>query len=291
LKKIQAGGFLGSVVGQRTSRNFTVVETLYLPHETLSRHSHDNAFVSIALHGHYHEHSGPKKWECSTGAVIFHSAGESHADRFYESGGQVLNLELFPHFLETLGAHGFRTDRRIQLQSPYLLQIGLRLQNEIRRKDTAWELATEGLALELLAGLMRQRDSREYPPSSDWLSQVRDLLDDGFRKSLSLKELAQFVDVHPVHLARAFRKRHHCCVGDYVRRLRVEGACRDLCSSSLPIVEVAARNGFADQSHMSRVIKRYTGLSPHEFRQRPERAIAALPKDSQSAHHAAPPYR
>jgi AraC family transcriptional regulator len=291
LKKKQAGGFFGSVVGHRTSRNFTVVETRYSPQESLARHSHDNAFVSITLRGNYHERSGSKTWECDTGAIIFHSPGESHADRFYESGGQLLNLELFPHFVQMLETHGFQTANRIQLQSPYLLQLGFRLQNEILRKDTAWELATEGLALELIAELMRQGESRASQPGSDWLSRVRDLLHDEFRKNLTLKELAQSVDVHPVHLARAFRKRHHVCVGDYLRRLRVESACNDLSTSNLPIVEVAARNGFSDQSHMSRVVKRYTGLSPHEFRQRPVPVIAQPPKDYPIESHAAQPYR
>jgi AraC family transcriptional regulator len=269
LQSKQEGGFLGSVAGQRTSQNFTVIETLYHPQQRLARHSHENAFVSIALRGNYQEHSDSKTWECGTGAVIFHAPGESHADRFYEAGGQLLNLELFPHFVKTLDAQGLQTTNRIQLQSQYLLRLGLRLQNEIHRKETAWELATEGLALELIAELMRQRESRTPQSGSDWLGQVRDLLHEDFRKRLTLKDLAECVDVHPVHLARAFRKRHHCCIGDYVRRLRVESACRELSASDVPIVEVAARNGFADQSHLSRVIKRYTGLSPHEFRRRP----------------------
>jgi AraC family transcriptional regulator len=275
LKNRQDGGFLGCVAGRRTSQNFTVVETLYQPQQRLARHSHENAFVSIALHGNYQEHSDSKTWECGTGAVIFHAPGESHADRFYEAGGHVLNLELFPHFVKTLDEQGMRTANRIQLQSQYLLQLGLRLQSEIHRKQTAWELATEGLAMELIAELMRQRESRASQTSPDWLGQVRDLLHEDFRKHLTLKDLAKSVDVHPVHLARAFRKRHHCCIGDYVRRLRVESACGELSSSRLPIVEVAARNGFADQSHLSRVIKRYTGLSPHEFRQRPINSSAA----------------
>jgi AraC family transcriptional regulator len=268
LQAKQEGGFLGSVVGQRTSQNFTLIETIYQPQQKLSLHSHDNAFVSIALRGSYQERSESKTWECNAGAVIFHAPGESHADRFYEAGGQHLNLELFPHFLKTLDAQGLQTAQRIQLQSQYLLQLGLRLQSEIHRKETAWELATEGLALELIAELMRQRESRTLQGGRDWLTQVRDSLHEDFRKRLTLKELAESVDVHPVHLARAFRKRHHCCIGDYVRRLRVESACRELSGSDAPIVEVAARNGFADQSHLSRVIKRYTGLSPHEFRQR-----------------------
>jgi AraC family transcriptional regulator len=268
LQTKQDGGFLGSVVGQRASQNFTLIETRYHPQQRLSRHSHDNAFVSVALRGDYQEQSGSKIWDCSAGAVIFHAQGESHSDRFYEVGGQHLNLELFPHFVKTLDAQGLETGNRIQLQSPHLLQLGLRLQQEMRRKETAWELATEGLALELIAELMRQREPRPRQTASDWLAQVRDVLHEDFRKRLTLKDLAQSVDVHPVHLARAFRKRHQCCIGDYVRRLRVESACYELSDSSSTAAEVAARNGFADQSHLSRMIKRYTGRSPHDFRQR-----------------------
>ncbi len=75
MKKQQAGEFFGSVVGHRTSQNFTVVETLYRPQQDLSQHSHDNAFVSLALRGNYQERSGSKTWDCSTGSVLFHPLG------------------------------------------------------------------------------------------------------------------------------------------------------------------------------------------------------------------------
>jgi AraC family transcriptional regulator len=72
--------------------------------------------------------------------------------------------------------------------------------------------------------------------------------------------------VHPVHLAREFRRFEHCTIGEYVRRLRIEQACRRLTHSTDPIAAIAAEAGFADQSHFARTFKRVVGMSPVQFR-------------------------
>jgi len=89
---------------------------------------------------------------------------------------------------------------------------------------------------------------------------------DRFQESISLAEVAEFAEVHPVSLARAFRKTYHCTVGDYVRRLRIESACQKLSSSDASLVEIALSSGFSEQSHFSRTFKRLTGLTPSEYR-------------------------
>lgn len=53
---------------------------------------------------------------------------------------------------------------------------------------------------------------------------------------------------------------------DYLRRLRVEEARRLLADSRLSVKEVAARTGFRDTSHFSKVFRRVDGLSPAHFR-------------------------
>jgi hypothetical protein len=59
-----------------------------------------------------------------------------------------------------------------------------------------------------------------------------------------------------------------CSVGDYVRQLRVEDACRRLATLDAPIVEIALAAGFTDQSHFTRTFQRLRGLTPAEFRRR-----------------------
>ena len=53
---------------------------------------------------------------------------------------------------------------------------------------------------------------------------------------------------------------------DYLRRLRVEEVRRLLADGRLTVKEIAARTGFRDTSHLSKVFRRIDGLSPVHFR-------------------------
>jgi AraC family transcriptional regulator len=97
---------------------------------------------------------------------------------------------------------------------------------------------------------------------------------DGFTERWSLAELAAAASVSADHLARAFRRHQGCTVGEYVRRLRVELACRLLAESEEPLAQVALAAGFSDQSHFTKVFRRRMGTTPAAFRklQRPRRS-------------------
>lgn len=99
-----------------------------------------------------------------------------------------------------------------------------------------------------------------------WLRVVRDYLNDRYLDAPSLSEVARLVGVHPVHVARAFRRTYGCSVGSYVRQLRVDRALYLLASTSMPLVVVSAESGFADQSHLTRELKRAVGMTPRDYR-------------------------
>jgi AraC family transcriptional regulator len=127
-------------------------------------------------------------------------------------------------------------------------------------------LAMEGLVLELLAECSRDRPpaSSQMPPS--WLEPVRQLLHERFTQDLTHDVIAATASVQPVHLARVFR--HHCgrTVGDYLRKLRVDFAARQLMATDIPLADLASAAGFADQSHLNRTFKRQIGMTPAAFR-------------------------
>ena len=259
------GTFLGSVLRSRYVKDVTLIETVYSANQILAEHSHERAFVSVLLRGSYTESYGLTVCNCEVGQSIFHVPGECHADRFHAQGGRLLNLELSPQLCSRLNDLGVRTDVGTASSRPECLQLVCRIHNELSCPDAISELAIEGMVMELLAALLRPRvaaRSRE----SNWLDKVVQILRDRYRESLTLNDLASAVFIHPVHLARAFRKHHSCSVGEYVRKLRIEAACNQLSNSDTSLAEIAADTGFADQSHLSRTLKRYTGLSPCQFR-------------------------
>jgi AraC family transcriptional regulator len=58
----------------------------------------------------------------------------------------------------------------------------------------------------------------------------------------------------------------HCSIGGFLRRLRVDEAAALLRRSDQPISQVAARVGFADQSHLTRRFREQMGTTPERWR-------------------------
>ena len=132
--------------------------------------------------------------------------------------------------------------------------------------DTASLLAIEGLTLELLVELSRHSGILPERRLPRWLTRAKEILHERSSETISLGEVAKQVHIHPVHLAREFRRFYGCTLGEYLRGLRIQWACRKLSSSDIPLVEIALGAGFAHQAHFSRLFKRYTGMTPTEFR-------------------------
>jgi AraC-like DNA-binding protein len=83
-------------------------------------------------------------------------------------------------------------------------------------------------------------------------------------RSPSLAELSAVARLSPFHLLRLFRAGVGLPPHQYLMSLRVERS-KELLGRGAPIAEVAARTGFADQSHLTRCFKRLAGVTPGRF--------------------------
>ena len=120
--------------------------------------------------------------------------------------------------------------------------------------------------MEMFATVSRNQSNLPTRQPQRWLVHAVEFLRESFTEHLTLTQVASVVGVHPVYLAREFRRFHRCTVGEYVRRLRVERACRQLSSSNESLAMIAAGAGFSDQSHLSRTFKRLIGMTPAQYR-------------------------
>ncbi len=122
-----------------------------------------------------------------------------------------------------------------------------------------------GFLGELLAEIFRQCSGdagRKCPP---WLEKARQMAHDRFTERLTLAEIARAVGVHPVHLAREFSRHYRCTVGELIRELRIEYACREISHEGRSLADIALAAGFSDQSNFSRTFKKVTGFTPHRY--------------------------
>src|SRR5262249_44715905 len=124
----------------------------------------------------------------------------------------------------------------------------------------------EGLALELAAEFARTLGRMTTTSAPRWLLQAREMIDSYYMTPLTLKRISGVVGVHPVHLAREFRRHFGRTVGGYIRQQRIDQACRELKQNRARLVEIALSVGFSSQSHFTRAFKSLTGTTPSSFR-------------------------
>jgi AraC family transcriptional regulator len=241
-------------------------ETRHPPLFNIPRHAHDLASFYLVLEGSLTEFYDRNQRDLGTRSMVFTPPGEIHSNAFHNAGGRCFLVELSPRWTDRLAASGIKLESSLDTNDGELTRLATKLYKEFRYVDKASALSIEGLALEILAAFARQTENAPatYPPA--WLRAVKDLLHDRFSETIRLNEIAEQVGVHPVHLARAFRQRYGCSLGEYQRRLRVEHASRELIATKRSLADIALDAGFADQAHFSRVFKERAGLTPAKFR-------------------------
>lgn len=131
--------------------------------------------------------------------------------------------------------------------------------------DDRSALRLEATAIELLYQLPWKHSMKVELGTPGWLKDVTEILHAEFCQPFSLTAVAQRVGAHPVHVARAFRRWHRVTPGQYVRKLRVDYAMNALAGGD-SLSDIAAQAGFSDQSHLGRVFRAATGMTPRQFR-------------------------
>jgi AraC family transcriptional regulator len=266
--KLAPGHFFGQTQRRIEVSGLTFAESVYESGSELyiPLHAHAHAFFHFLIDGVCEETYGRTVRTGSPSTLAYHPAGEPHSNRWRSPGGRVFHIDISETRAEAIREHAPRLDSPMEVPGGVGPWLAKRLYQEYRNLDEVSPLTMEGLALEIMAEASRHGvlalDRR--PPR--WLLQARELLHDRFSENLTLDEVARAVAIHPVHLSRVFRKQYGCTLGDYIRRLRVEFACRKLATSDTPLVEIAILSGFSDQSHFTKTFRRQMRMTPGEFR-------------------------
>jgi AraC family transcriptional regulator len=260
------GRFCGRTLATFGHDGVRLTETVYSPGLKLPRHSHERACFIFVIKGSFSETYGTRSRDCGPLNLIYRPVGEVHSDHFRDLGGRCLNIEIESTWLQQARQFSAGLDNSADFQAGPPNDLAMKIYKELQELDEVSPLSIGGLALELMAETARWslKVAANAPPR--WLEQAREILHARFSENIAISDIASTVGVHPAHLSRAFRRSYGYTIGEYLRKLRVEFACRKLSTSDLPIVEIACAAGFYDQGHFSRMFKRLTRMTPARFR-------------------------
>src|SRR4030095_6843585 len=134
-------------------------------------------------------------------------------------------------------------------------------QNEKHTQNPA-----EHLLIEVFEKFLNKQRSKKVP---SWAKELKEIIQDQIDTSITLKQLSKDLDVNPAYLSREFSKYFdNLSFGDYIRKLRIEKSIDYLNNSTYTLTKIAYLTGFSDQSHFTRIFKKYMKLSPSEYRRK-----------------------
>src|SRR5262245_13184352 len=199
--QLPPGSLYGDSLRSRKVASFELSERAYPPRFSTPRHSHKRSLFCFVISGEYTENYGRRTRECKSSTLLFHPAGELHAEFFHDSGGKSFIIEIEPLWLDRIRDRSDIERNAADFSGTELSLLARKLYREFAETDDASHLVIEGLMLEMIGEASRGSSaaaSRATTPR--WLSQARELLNERFADRLKLSEVARTVGVHPVHL-------------------------------------------------------------------------------------------
>ena len=257
----------GTVVATRRVPGFQVVENHYPAGLELASHHHEHAYLSYVLAGPYAETYGNSDTVICAPRVLRYLPPEQVHANVFDEGSHCLIVEVETEALRRVEEHTKALDRPGEIQGIASTWLAQRLYHEFRQGDGLALVSLEGILLEMLAEGARHTGAERVAVIPRWLHIARDYLESNFLRQVSLGEIAGAAGVHRVHLSREFRRYFSTTVGEYLRRKRIEHACKLVSTTQISLAEIAMTCGFSDQSHFSATFRRQIGLTPARYRQ------------------------
>ncbi|WP_190132313.1 AraC family transcriptional regulator [Streptomyces mashuensis] len=245
------------------------------------RHTHDAVTVALVDSGAASFLYRGETHTAAAGDVFVIDAGEVHTGVLaHPQGYRYRVLYLAPGTLERLQDDDSAGDRARRRASGYRETVirDTRLAALLGRVHDALRPPGNPMLQEVLLARFARALAEGYgygpvdavrpePPRAGHraVAMARAYLEDRLADKVSLHDLAAQTCVSPYRLARLFNAEVGMPPHTFQNLLRVQRA-RQLLAGGARAAGIAREVGFYDQAHLNRVFKRYTGVTPHQFR-------------------------
>jgi AraC family transcriptional regulator len=259
MMQLSPGEYFGRTLWQRRQPGLQLTLSAYSSCRLQPWHRHVHPTFFILLEGEHRDYTRQARHDQAAYTFVYHPTTTEHAGELGRRSARGLNIEYEPDWLARhqlqeadLGSYRVLHSARAQLDAFRFLATAF---HDGPRIDAELEAQAFELLVPLVECSIRTADTPR------WLPRALDFLHARFRDAVSLRDVALEAGVHPVYLARIFRRRHGCNVSEYLRTLRLAEAAR-LVVQGAPLALAAHAAGFADQAHLCRSCSRAVGFSP-----------------------------
>lgn len=109
------------------------------------------------------------------------------------------------------------------------------------------------------------------------VSQAQEFIENHYDRMIRVDELAKKLALSRRTLERRFKKATSNTVSEYIQRVKVEAAKKDLESTRKNVTEVMYEVGYSDTKSFRNLFRRFTGLTPVDYRKKFCKEFNTLP--------------
>lgn len=259
--KYESGTYVGPKIKERSFGHISTSETAIPENFSSEWHYHANPHFSHILSGGSKEVRKDGSAYQPAGTGLYYYPGIPHQNIDYRPGTRIFNIEFELSFFEQYGlslpAESLMFDSNVPCNTSGLIRI----MKEHYINDPESVIAIDQLCINLVQSALPA--GKQYP---EWTKKIRTVLHDNWNTPLTLIQLAEILDLHPVTISRYFSAYFNCTLGEYIRRIKTEHALALIRANKHTLTEIAYLCGFADQAHFTRTFQHITGLLPKQYK-------------------------
>ncbi len=192
-----------------------------------------------------------------------------------EKPGQLRHLDL--HFdIDTLSRRlGEDLDEdvlstpRLDFTDNRIHGLARLIAQECMEPDSRHDLYGDGLMLALFIDLMklgRTPPMRRSALSPRQLRRVQGFIEENCLRNIRMQELADLTELSQSYFSHAFKAATGLPPHQWHMKVRMKRVQDMLARTELPLTDIAASAGFADQAHFTRAFRRACGVTPAAWR-------------------------
>lgn len=197
---------------------------------------------------------GDVKSTCEHANTFFSLLVRNYAD--YPSDVKLKALEMVMR-IEYIAFHtGGQTYHFLQRHGYLETTLGMDDYEDLRQ----WYLNAIRLATESIVG-------GKEKTSQSIVEQAKEYIRNNYDKEINLSSISRELHVSPYYFSKLFKNSTGQNFIEYLTQLRMEDAKARLSGAGQSVKEICLSIGYSDPNYFSRSFKKYTGLSPSEYRE------------------------
>lgn len=160
----------------------------------------------------------------------------------------------------------FASDLKHKIQD-----IFLKIEDEFNNNNYGKEALLKSQMTQLLVFINRYQESfrsqrTNVNQSTKIINQCAKYISENCHNDINLAHIAKIAAMSESYFSREFKRNTGFGFNEYLVMNRLLSAQKLLCTTSLPITEVATKCGFNDSNYFASVFKKQYGITPYKYR-------------------------